>query len=340
MLIEMYAPRARLVIAVAYVLFCSACDYDRDTVAAGYYGVLPAGSGSSNRPAAVPGPRSQQPQVVAGMLAQGAAGVTAPVSTAGMASLPSVGPAANGCDMSGRWLSTLHTVTDALGNLQYAHSYLYYEITQQADAFTITKGLLCADDAAGAGELSAAVDFSASRAASMSKVSFAGRKGTSVPAADGCHVELQPWYEVKGATLPYYLDPSIALPTSEQAASGNTPGWEDWDNDGHPGITGTLSGAVTGKIFTAPRRWTSASGDADIKKSFRLAVQWSFESNIMAYDGTPLLASEAARAADSKLHFAQFARLTPDLVPLGDDAQICKRILELAPTLTPEAAAM
>jgi hypothetical protein len=60
----------------------------------------------------------------------------------------------------------------------------------------------------------------------------------------------------------------------------------------------------------------------------------------MSYDGTPPLASEAVRAADGKLHFAQFARLTPDQVPGSDDAQICKRIVELAPTLTPETAAM
>ena len=329
----------RIAVALACLVF-AACEYDRDRISAGYYGAVQAGrggqsgqSGQVTRPPA-PGPRTQQ-QAVAGMMTAGAAGMPA----AGAAATPS--PAANGCDMSGRWLGTLHTVTDALGNLQYAHSYLYYEISQQADTFSITKGLLCGDDAAGGGSLSVMVDFRASWAAAMSKVSFAGRKGTSAPAASGCQIDLEPWYEVKGATLPHYLDPDVALPTSEQAASGSTPGWEDWDNDGNPGITGTLSGAISGKIFTAPRRWTSASGSAaDTKSSIRLALQWDVEANVMGYDGSPLLASSAVRAADSKLHFAQLVRVTPEQVPTSDDAQICKRIVELAPMLTPEASGM
>jgi hypothetical protein len=212
--------------------------------------------------------------------------------------------------------------------------------SQQAEAFTISKGLLCGDDAAGDGGLSVNVDFRASWAMTASKVSFAGRKGTSTPAAAGCQIELEPWYEVKGASVPYYLDPDVALPTADQAASGAAPGWEDWDNDGNPGITGTLTGAITGKIFIAPRKWTSVSGVADITSTFTLPLQWNVEPNVMSYDGTPLLASEAAKAADSKLHFVQFARVTPEQVPSSDDAQICKSIVELAPLLTPQATGM
>jgi hypothetical protein len=57
----------------------------------------------------------------------------------------------------------------------------------------------------------------------------------------------------------------------------------------------------------------------------------------MAYDGSPLLATPASRAADAKLHFAQFARLTAAQAS-GDDAAICTSIVELAATLTPQAA--
>jgi hypothetical protein len=40
---------------------------------------------------------------------------------------------------------------------------------------------------------------------------------------------------------------------AENMASRSTPGWEDWDSDGNPGISGSIPGAVTGKIFVASR---------------------------------------------------------------------------------------
>ena len=48
--------------------------------------------------------------------------------------------AATACDLSGRWLSTVHKVTDALGQLQYVHTYDYYEIEQQGDRLVFTFG--------------------------------------------------------------------------------------------------------------------------------------------------------------------------------------------------------
>jgi hypothetical protein len=70
---------------------------------------------------------------------------------------------------------------------------------------------------------------------------------------------------------------------------------------------------------------------------FTLPLQWDQEPNVMAYDGSAFLGAEAVRAADASLHYAQFARLSPDQAT-GDDAAICKSIVKLAPTLTPKAA--
>jgi len=245
-----------------------------------------------------------------------------------------------GCDLSGRWLSTLHYVTDALGQLQFAHTYIYYEIAQQGAAFTVNKGLLCGDDAIGEGAFAVTADFRTSWSAAASRVSYKGRTGSSTPASGGCKLEFQKWYTVRGATLPYYTDPANPLPTAEEKATDTTPGWEDWDNDGNPGVTGVVSGVVNGKIFVAPRAWTSISATVpDVSSVFKAALQWNQEANVMSYDGTPLLASEAARATDTSLHFAQFARLAPDQAT-GDDAAICKSIVALAPMLTPEAAGL
>jgi hypothetical protein len=178
------------------------------------------------------------------------------------------------------------------------------------------------------------------RASIASRAGYTGRTGTSAVVSGGCQVDFAKWYTVRGATVPYYLDPSKPLPTVDEKATGGQPGWEDWDADGNPGITGLVSGAVTGKIFTAPRVWTHISGSAsDIASTFKLPVQWDQEANVMSYDGSPLLLSEAARASDATLHFAEFVRLAPAQA-VGDDNAICKSIVALAPMLTPVAAGM
>jgi hypothetical protein len=242
--------------------------------------------------------------------------------------------------LTGRWLITMHLVTDALGEPQYAHYFDYFEIEQQGDSFTVKKGLLCGWDSVGEGDFASTADFRGAWPAAISKINFAGRTGRSAQTAGGCKIDLQQSYTVLGATIPYYADPSTTLPTADQQATGTMPGWEDWDGDGNPGITGNISGIVTGKIFTAPRMWTSISDTAAAVSSvFKVFVQWDTEPNVMAYDGTDLLGSESARSSDATLHFAQFARLTPDQAT-GEDAAICKSIVELAPMLTPEAAGM
>lgn len=242
--------------------------------------------------------------------------------------------------MSGRWLNTVHYVTDALGQLQYAHAYVYYEIKQEADTFTVTKGLHCGDDAVGGGSFAATVDFKASWPFVAAKVSYAGRTGSSVMTTGGCKVDFAKWYVVRGATLPYYLDPANPLPTSTQKATDTTPGWEDWDQDGNPGLTGNISGVVSGKIFVAPRAWTSVSGTAaDLNATIKLPLEWNQEQNVMAFDGSELLSQEAVRAADKTLHFVQMVRLT-EAQAAGDDAAICASVTKLAPMLTPEAAGM
>jgi hypothetical protein len=380
----------RAAIIVALVVCASACQFDHDTVGAGYYGSTQAGAtatptagqtvqgaGGMNSSAA----GSSSPSSSAGTGAGAAAGSgtgsggmaagSSAMSTAGSMAMTTAGAAAasgapsgaagagtgatsaagegaagmmtepvSACDLSGKWLSTVHYVTDALGQLQYAHVYIYYEIEQKGDAFTITKSLHCGDDAIGGGALAATVDFKSTWASCMTRVSYTGRKGTSVEAAGGCKVDLEKWYTVRGATLPYYLDPTRALPGAENMASGSTPGWEDWDGDGNPGISGSITGAVTGKIFVAPRQWSQLSGTvADVKSVFKLPLQWDQEQNVMSYDGSPLLATGAVRAADASLHFVQFARLSAEQAA-GDDAAICRSVTTLAPTLTPEAAGM
>lgn len=242
------------------------------------------------------------------------------------------------CDLSGRWLATLHYVTDALGQQQTAHSWIYYEITQTAEGFEVTRGLHCGDRAEGLGLLPVQVDFGLSRDAVRGKLSYLGQPVRATEASGGCAVHFGKHYTVRGASYPHYSDPDIPLPGIDQAAGPDSPGWEDWDEDGNPGITSIISGTVSGKLFFAPRIWFELSGTVpDLDSSFELPLRWDQETNLLGYDGSPLLTTQGVRAANAALHFAQLARLAAEQAT-GDDATICADVIALAPTLTPRAS--
>ncbi len=243
------------------------------------------------------------------------------------------------CDMTGRWLLTTHSVTDALGQQQVAHDWHYYEIEQQGDTFRVTKGLLCGNDALGVGLFAVTADFSGAWDGITARMRLDGRTGSSAPTADGgCWVKVDRLYMVRGATVPYYLDPSVPLPTLEQPGTDSAPGWEDWDGDGNPGITAVVSGVVAGEIYVSPRRWDELEGSVpDVSSTIGLAMQWDSETGLIAYNGSGLLTSQAVRAADPNLHFGQMARLAADQA-VGDDAAICAAVRQLAPVLAPQAS--
>jgi hypothetical protein len=266
----------------------------------------------------------------------------APAAVSGMAGSPAavVGQPSKRCDLSGRWLITLHLVADGLGQLQTVHTWLYYEIEQQADALHVTKGLQCGDAVNARTALGGNADFHSSWDLVSQKFKDDGRTGTSTSTSAGCQVQLDKWYVVKGATVPHYSDPKFPLPTMDEPASGTTPGWEDWDQDGKPGVTGAISGAISGKIYMTSRTWNVLSGAvADPSHVFKLSADWKQEENVLGYDGSSLLTSQAVRAADATLHFAQLVRLGPTQASGGDDLAICAAIRQLAPMLTPDASA-
>jgi hypothetical protein len=254
------------------------------------------------------------------------------------------GPLEGPCDLSGRWIATVHLVTDALGQKQTTHFYTYYEIAREGDGYVATKGLHCGDDAGAVGDFAVQVNFESAWPALRTRVSYAGRTMTSTPSAGGCDVHFAKAYTVRGATVDFYRDnPSVAMPTVNQPASGSMPGWEDWDEDGQPGITGRLSGpVVTGRVFVAPRHAIELTGTIpDTMSHFKLPIDWQQEPNVMAFDPPDnfLLGSTADRHPDPTLHFGEFARLADDQAT-GDDNAICDAVIGLVPTLTPEAGAI
>jgi hypothetical protein len=231
-------------------------------------------------------------------------------------------------------------VTDALGTMSAAHEWFYDELTQSGTQVSVSKGLHCGKDFLGLSAVSGNADFHKVWPAMMAKSNDTGRKGVSDTTSGGCQVSFEKRYEVIAATVPYYLDASHSLPPASQQASGSAPGWEDWDQDGQPGYTLTVSGLATGSLYMADRTWTAMSGTiAASASSFTLALDWGDEQDVLGLNGPPILmeTATATKDNDASQHFATFVRLK-DTQATGDDASVCSAIRSLVPNLAAKAS--
>jgi hypothetical protein len=309
-----------------------------DVVAPGYYGPDDTDAGaaaSSGSP--VVSTSSRDPGVSDADAPTGVStGTTGSGADGASGAVRSSGP----CDLSGRWLVVLRTVTDALGTSQAAHEWYYYEIAQSGVQVTISKGLVCGKNVRALSAASGNSDFPKAWPAMMANLSDTGRRGTSMPTSGGCQVSFEEKYEVMSATESYYVDPSTKLPTASQQASSGMPGWLDWDQDGQPGYTMSITGLASGEIYMVDRtKYALAGAIAASASSFNLAVDWSSEQDVLGVNGPPILSetSAAVKDSDASQHFATFVHLM-DSQATGADASICSAIRSLAPTLAPKAS--
>jgi hypothetical protein len=303
-----------------------------DVVQPGPYGVAEDDASAAASPATAEPVTIELPSADAGR-----------ARTVADASLPSGDSAAatSPCDLSGRWIATDHQVATGLGAEEAAHVWYYLEMSQTGSTGTVTTGLDCGENVRGITAVAADVDYPKTWPALLANVKEDGRTFTSTTTASGCVVSFEKFYQVLGATVSFYSDPSQTLPTASQEATSTTPGWEDWDNDGNPGFTLNVTGLATGQIYMATRRWTTWSGTiAAGASTFQLADDWDTEDDVFGINGSSLLsaATDSTRDNDASLHFVQFARLTATQAT-GDDASICTAIRSLAPSMTPSAAA-
>jgi hypothetical protein len=247
-------------------------------------------------------------------------------------------PVDNGpCDLTGSWLVTQHGVYQALGVKQTSMTWYYYELTQSGGNLTVKKGLACGakvipKDLAGAG-----VTWEAAWPTILAKNSHAGRTGQVSASGANCSVSFEPTTTILGATVAHYSDINNDLPTVNEQASGEEPGWEDWDNDGKPGISFYVTGFATGTRYSVQRvynDWTDGSYAPGAKLVKLVAVAQQDESVLGAT--SDLIKTLSAPDSDPSTGFTQFARLDTTQAQ-GDDAALCATVRELAPTLTPEA---
>jgi hypothetical protein len=247
-------------------------------------------------------------------------------------------PTSPDCDVNGRWLVAQRVLADAIGQTQASHNWFYYEMRQDGDTVTVTKGLNCGFEVVAISELAANVDSQEAWPALLAHDSDQGRMGTMTASGSGCQLSLEKRYTVRGATQSFYDDPNQPMPTTTQQAMGTTPGWEDWDGDGHPGITLTVSGAATGKLYCAQRDWNQWTGPvAKDATSFQLPATWDSGQDVLGYQGSSLITSSSVPDPDASQHFVVFAKMT-EAQGSGDDATICATMRSLLPTLAPAAA--
>lgn len=271
------------------------------------------------------------------------AAVPAPPSTSATAA-PSASPASSKqttssskCDLSGRWLVTQRTVEEGLGVQQALRHWMYFEFSETGQDVTAMRGLDCGWDVVPLSAIAGAADLHKAWPKITENESMAGRKATVRTSSSGCSISFAPYVSVYGATAAYYKDTSRAMPGPNEKASDTTPGWEDWDSDGNPGITYNLSGIATGQVFYASRQVNTWSGSVgQIGSGFRLALVPRDDNNQLGYNGSPLLTTQSNVSANASLHFVEFARLD-ETRATGDDTATCNAVRTLAPMLTPKA---
>ena len=250
-------------------------------------------------------------------------------------------PAAASCDLAGRWLLAERVLVTSTGQEQSARTWYYYEVKQQGADLTVTRGLHCGYEVVKKTALGASVDSSGSWAAFLVHNSSAGRRGTLTEQSGGCRLTLAREYVVRGATLPHYADPAHKLPDRTQPATASTPGWEDWDGDGNPGISIRVSSTLaSGTLYDCQREWTQF--DAVIPRGatkFKIPMTADNEHVVLGRSaGSPqTLESSSSLASDPSQHFAWLHRLQPEQAT-GTDAEVCAAVRTLKDQLVPEAA--
>jgi hypothetical protein len=245
-----------------------------------------------------------------------------------------------GCDLGGRWLVVQRVLATAIGQQQAAHTWYYFEIQQQGAEVTVTRGLHCGFDVIKKTSLAASVDSSAAWPALLQRNSSSGRRGRFVAEGGGCRLTLDREYVVRGATLPFYLDPARPLPDRMAMGGAGMPGWEDWDGDGNPGISLKVSSSLaSGTLYTCQRDWTIYDGaTAAGANKLKVSIRYGGEQVALGRSAGAAQAIESGSspASDPAQHYAWFHRLGP-AEARGSDAEICASVRTLKDTLLPEA---
>jgi hypothetical protein len=270
---------------------------------------------------------------------------------------PSTTTNSNGCNLTGRWISTQRTVNVANYDLdlkiyqlgQPVRSWAYWQFTQSGMKIMVRRGLQCGSQMEVIPRIPMASNTSMGtnpkfwEAVTRNNL-MAGRTGTYTLTSDSsaCQLVIGTGTLVEGATASYFNDPTHPLSEAINAANTNAPGWEDWDGDRSPGVTYRVSGISIGDLYTARREITEYRGNTakDVNK-FKLAVNLKSEHLLISTNPTGVEWPTFKPSPDASDHSIWFARVDGeaqwDLDEAASDLEICTKVRQLASALVPEA---
>lgn len=254
---------------------------------------------------------------------------------------PQLGPGTDGCDLTGEWVTQQHTRNRALGVTQLSTSWSHFRIEQTGLHVRITEYLDCGYVARGSTDV--ALSDATLEAVARLGSNGAGTEGSFEPTAEGtgCELNMERIYTLRGANKERFLDAiwqvgdlprdlsEFDLPTSE------SDGVEDWDEDGHEGIT-LLTGF--GDRYTAQIDWYALSGIvplADLAHS-----EWLGGEGVITFDyderesvsaeTAPLLRAASVPEPPGYGYWIRADELAADATGDHAELELCKRAQRLA----------
>jgi hypothetical protein len=262
-------------------------------------------------------------------------------------------PAGNGCDLTGKWIATQRSLQDAVGGMvvQSGHSWSYWEFEQRNSQAVVKKVLQCGEEVKDHSVTGLGTQVTSTQAlwdgmTLNNKVLDGKATYGPVPGSEQCQLQIDKCAVVRGATFSYFSAfgaGGFTHPFDEtmQTAQGSTPGSEDWDNDGNPGVTYHVSGIANGDIYMAQRDLAEYKGTTDKRSDkFRLWVTRLHEQQVLGQNPATLPSADVTPSADPEEHFIWFARVDGlprwDLAANADDLAICTKMRALKDQLIPE----
>jgi hypothetical protein len=252
---------------------------------------------------------------------------------------PTTGPGVNpDCDLNGRWITQHVTRASALGTVQVATNWHLHRIVQQGERFTVSEGMDCGIAVRGTTDVS--LSDATLEAVAVRSLDATGVSGRYALSADGqtCELQFERTYAVRGADRARFIDAVWKVgdpdkPLSEfQLPQGAADGMEDWDQDGHEGITQSTG---FGDRYGMQIDWYAVHGVAPLRSS-----QFGGEGSLaLDYDVRESVSSETSALLQStgtsiSPGYALMVRVDGELSVVEDGErprlQTCKNVQALA----------
>jgi hypothetical protein len=297
-------------------------------------------------------------EVVSGPTDEGDASVfiIANRTTDGSVASKAAPTASTACNLTGKWISTQRLLnvanyddtTQSYQLTQRVHSWAYWEFGQNGTLATVKRGLQCGAKIEVIPLVPIAVDtpLGGSPKILQSVTSHNSMQGrTAVYSAktgsNECQLTVAKAAMVEGATYAYFKDFSHPLTEAKTPAEGTTPGWEDWDEDGSPGVTYQVSGIATGNLYTARRELTEYRGATSKQaKKFKLDVVFQYQHLVISTNPTKVGWPTFKPSTNQEDNYVWFTRVDTssswNLPENSDDQAVCAKVRQVKGSLLPE----